>query len=74
MITGLNHVTLSVRDAAESFAFYRDVLGLEPVARWPKGSYFRAGSFWIALVLDENARREKLPEYTHVAFSVSPAD
>ena len=43
MIGSLNHVTLSVRDLDRSFAFYRDVLGLRPLARWKKGVYLLAG-------------------------------
>ncbi|MBI4618276.1 MAG: VOC family protein [Planctomycetes bacterium] len=74
MISGLNHLTLAVRDVEESFDFYSRVLGLVPVARWPKGAYFRAGEFWVAIVLDRSARSGPLPEYTHAAFSVSPED
>jgi catechol 2,3-dioxygenase-like lactoylglutathione lyase family enzyme len=70
MITGLNHVTLSVRDLDASICFYRDLLGLRLVARWPKGAYFSAGDLWLALILDGSARTGPLPEYTHVAFSV----
>lgn len=33
MITGINHVTLSVRDLDESFEFYTATLGLTPAAR-----------------------------------------
>src|SRR5262245_45666154 len=74
MITGVNHITLSIQDVAESFAFYTDVLGLRPVARWPKGAYLLAGDMWVALVLDEHTRADALPEYTHIAFTVAQAD
>lgn len=74
MITGINHLTLAVRDAVESFGFYRDVLGFRPVARWPTGAYFLAGDVWLALVQDRLTRDGALPEYTHVAFSVHPAN
>jgi catechol 2,3-dioxygenase-like lactoylglutathione lyase family enzyme len=30
MITGINHITLSVRSLEESFEFYQNVLGLDP--------------------------------------------
>ena len=72
MITGVNHLTLAVRDIAASFAFYRDVLGCRPLARWPQGAYLLAGDLWLALVVDPAARAAPLPEYTHVAFSVPP--
>jgi catechol 2,3-dioxygenase-like lactoylglutathione lyase family enzyme len=74
MITGCNHITLSVRDMAASLRFYGDVLGLRLVARWPRGAYFSAGDLWLALILDAQARASPLPEYTHVAFTVSPRD
>jgi glutathione S-transferase fosA5 len=74
MITGLNHLTLSIRDVAESFAFYTGVLGFRPLARWPKGAYLLAGDMWVALVLDAHVRTAALPEYTHIAFTVAPAD
>ncbi|OGV79795.1 MAG: glutathione transferase [Lentisphaerae bacterium RIFOXYB12_FULL_65_16] len=74
MITGINHITLSVRDIPESFAFYTDVLGLKPVQKSPSSAYVLAGPAWIALTLDSHARTEPLPEYTHIAFSVSQDD
>ncbi|RRA49019.1 fosfomycin resistance glutathione transferase [Acidipila sp. EB88] len=74
MITGLNHTTLAVRDLDRSFRFYTDVLGLRPVARWYKGAYLLAGTAWICLTLDDATRSGPLPEYTHVAFSVTRAE
>ena len=71
MISGINHLTLAVRDLETSFAFYKDVLGLRPVAKWYKGAYFEAGHDWICLNLDPTTRTECLAEYTHVAFTVS---
>ena len=74
MITGINHITLAVRDPEESFKFYTNVLGFKALTKWPKGSYLLAGDMWITLVADDNARESPLPEYTHVAFSVSDSD
>jgi catechol 2,3-dioxygenase-like lactoylglutathione lyase family enzyme len=74
MISGVNHITLSIKNVEESFAFYTQVLGLRPVARWPKGAYLLAGDLWVALVLDQDARAAALPEYTHIAFTVAQAD
>lgn len=71
MITGFNHVTLAVSDVDVSFAFYTEVLDLRPVARWRKGAHLRAGTDWLCLALDDAARGEPLPEYTHLAFTVS---
>jgi catechol 2,3-dioxygenase-like lactoylglutathione lyase family enzyme len=74
MIKGVNHITLSVKDVEESFTFYTAVLGCRPVARWPQGAYLMAGDVWLALVLDDQARQEALPEYSHIAFTVSLRD
>ena len=74
MITGVNHITLSVRDLEESFNFYTQVLGLHPVVKWPKGACLSAGEMWMALILDEHTRPGPLAEYSHVAFTVSPQD
>jgi catechol 2,3-dioxygenase-like lactoylglutathione lyase family enzyme len=74
MITGINHLTLSVCNVEASFAFYTQVLGFQPVAKWPGGAYLLAGDMWVALVYDERCRVEVAPEYTHVAFSISPQD
>jgi catechol 2,3-dioxygenase-like lactoylglutathione lyase family enzyme len=72
MITGINHITLSVADVEVSFAFYADVLGMKPVAKWPRGAYLLAGDLWIALVIDEKAVLPPSDAYTHIALSVPP--
>ena len=74
MITGINHITLSIADAEHSFRFYTSILGFRPVAKWPKGAYLLAGDTWIALVADPHTRQAALPEYTHIAFSISAQD
>lgn len=74
MITGINHITLAVRDLEESFKFYQEVLGFKPLAKWKKGAYFLAGDLWFCLIQDENTRESPLKEYTHIAFTVSEQD
>lgn len=74
MILGISHITLSVRDLERSFAFYTNVLGLQPVAKWYNGAYLQAGEDWICLSLDSETRQKSLPEYTHTAFSVSSSN
>lgn len=69
MITGMNHITLAVRDIEKSFHFYRDILGLKPLCRWDKGAYFLVGNFWFCLNVDK--KRQPNPCYTHYAFTVS---
>ncbi|WP_163575101.1 fosfomycin resistance glutathione transferase [Halomonas faecis] len=70
MITGINHVTLAVSDLPRAFAFYTEVLGLKPIAKWTSGAYLQAGDDWICLSLDAETRNSPHPDYTHLAFSV----
>jgi catechol 2,3-dioxygenase-like lactoylglutathione lyase family enzyme len=71
MVSGLSHVTLSVSDLDRAFRFYREVLGMRPVARWYKGAYLTAGDLWFCLNLEaEFGERVPNPSYDHVAFSV----
>ena len=74
MVTGINHITLSVRNANASFSFYTDVLGFKPIARWRTGSYLLAGDTWIALYYDRDIHNRPLQEYSHIAFSVDKSD
>ena len=74
MITGLNHITISVKDLAKSYAFYSDVLGFKPLMKHSKGAYFLAGDLWFCIEQDSSTRLEPLSEYTHFAFSVSQSD
>ncbi len=71
MITGLNHITLAMRDLDESFRFYRDVLKFKPLMRAKRIAYFLAGDLWFCLDEDPSTRSGPLPEYTHFAFSVT---
>lgn len=68
MITGMNHITLAVRDVQKSFIFYKNVLGLKPLCKWHKGAYFFVGDFWFCLNADVNRKPSSC--YTHYAFSV----
>lgn len=78
MITGLNHITLAVRDIHVSFNFYANILKFQPLVKWDKGAYFLIGDpinmeigagLWFCLNLDKS--RIPTPCYTHYAFSVS---
>lgn len=71
MISGINHITIAIKDLEKSFAFYRDVLGFRPLMKHSKGAYFLAGETWFCLELDSQARAVELPEDTHFAFGVS---
>ncbi|HET7299447.1 MAG TPA: fosfomycin resistance glutathione transferase [Oleiagrimonas sp.] len=73
MIEGINHLTLSVSNLDRAFAFYTDVLGCRPLARWRRGAYLLAGeTTWLCLTLDAHVRTAPSPEYTHIAFSITP--
>lgn len=74
MITGINHVTLAVRDLERSFRFYTEVLQCRPLARWRSGAYLLAGELWLCLSQDDATRDGPLPEYTHLAFDVPIRD
>jgi glutathione S-transferase fosA5 len=74
MITGINHITLSVSDLDRSFQFYTQILGCQPVARWRRGAYLLAGDLWLCLYLDWQVRKGALPEYTHIALNVAEQD
>ena len=68
MINGVNHITIAVNDIDESFAFYVDVLGMHPHAKWKSGAYLTLDNLWFCLSCD-NARPSQ--DYSHLAFSVS---
>lgn len=74
MITGINHITIAVKDLEQSFHFYSNVLGFKPLVKHAKGAYFLAGDLWFCLDLDSEVRTAELPEYTHFAFSIKQED
>ncbi len=43
MISGLNHVTISVSDLQRSFHFYTQILDFKPMLKWIKRAYLTAG-------------------------------
>ena len=68
MLQGLNHITIAVNDLDQSFAFYADLLGMQPHAKWHQGAYLTLGELWFCLACDE-AKPSK--DYSHIAFDVS---
>ena len=76
MIIGINHMTLAVHDIERSFAFYRDVLGFEPLCKWEGSAYFLVGDSETGLwfCLDRDPGRMSTSCATHYAFSVKPED
>lgn len=71
MLTGLNHITLAVKDVNKSFDFYTNLLGMTAHAKWLKGAYLSLGDLWFCLNLDESKPSK---DYTHIAFSISKMD
>ncbi len=74
MITGINHITISVSNLNRSFEFYTHLLGFKPIAKWEKGAYLTIGDLWFCLFHDDQTRTATLPEYTHIAFSVAGSE
>jgi catechol 2,3-dioxygenase-like lactoylglutathione lyase family enzyme len=74
MLTGLNHLTLTVSDLNRSLAFYRDVLQLRVEATWDAGAYLSLPGLWLCLSLDPLRSSEPCVDYTHYAFSLNTAD
>jgi catechol 2,3-dioxygenase-like lactoylglutathione lyase family enzyme len=78
MITGLNHITLAVKEIEKSFSFYHKVLGFTPLCRWEGSAYFLVGNpnqlgcLWFCL--DRDVSRQETSCSTHYAFSVSQED
>jgi catechol 2,3-dioxygenase-like lactoylglutathione lyase family enzyme len=68
MLTGLNHITLAVKDIDKSFDFYVKLLGMKAHAKWLKGAYLTLGDLWFCLNLDKSNPSK---DYTHIAFSIS---
>ena len=74
MIKGINHITLAVKDVEKSFEFYKDILGLKPVAKGKNGAYLTAGDTWIALNQDSKVLEVKRPDYSHIALNCTSSD
>ncbi len=72
MLTGLNHLTLSVSCLETSFNFYTQTLGCKPLAKWKRGAYLLAGDLWLCLSVNPNLDSPMSSDYTHIAFSVAP--
>jgi len=71
MISGVNHITLTVHDIDIAFNFYTTVLGMKPIMKSRQSAYFQAGNIWIAIVKGER-RDDK--RYDHIAWQVSKED
>lgn len=68
MITGVNHITLSVSNLNQSWDFYTLVLGATPLCRWHKGAYLELGNVWLCLNLQSSTKPAE--DYTHIAWDI----
>lgn len=71
MITGLNHLTISVENLDRSLPFYIDILGFVGHARWNTGAYLSFGNLWLCLSVGESAPAS---DYSHIAFDIKEQD
>lgn len=73
MISGVNHITVSVNDMDASFRFYVDVLGFKPIQKNPRSAYLTAGDLWF--VIERSPDRGAIPagDLSHIALSVDQA-
>ena len=74
MIENINHITFAVENVERSFFFYRNVLGLRPIAKWKNGAYLNAGEMWFALNQDSKVLKAVPNDYSHIAFTCSQTD
>lgn len=78
MITGLNHITLAVKNIEMSFDFYHGLLGFTPLCKWDGSAYFLIGkaddphATWFCL--DRCFEQSSKICSSHIAFSVSKQD
>ena len=74
MLTGFNHLTLSVSNLSRSFDFYSNLLGFKPEAVWNTGAYLSLAELWLCLSLSAEPFSQRIATYTHYAFSIPPED
>jgi len=70
MISGVNHITLSVRDVDRSFSFYAETTGSQAAGALEQR---RLPACRRAVAVPHARRADQvfaLPEYSHIAFSV----
>jgi catechol 2,3-dioxygenase-like lactoylglutathione lyase family enzyme len=70
MISGVNHITVSVDDMDASFRFYVDILGFKPIQKNPKSAYLVSGDLWF--ILDKSRGPSAVPagDLSHIAFTI----
>lgn len=69
MLSGLNHLTLSVKNLELSLHFYHTILGMQLKASWATGAYLSCGPLWLCLSMNKYLE-PIVSGYTHYAFSI----
>lgn len=67
MLTGLNHITLTVSDLDISLDFYQKILGFKAHVKWDKGAYLSLPGLWLCL---NKGEPDEKSDYSHLAFSL----
>src|SRR6187200_2997046 len=76
-VTGIDHVVFNVSDVEKSLAWWRDLLGLEPVRldEWRRGEVpFVSVRISPGTIIDLFARERSGENVDHVALRVEDAD
>lgn len=69
----MNHVTLAVSDLQKSVSCYINAPGLQRIKEWNGNAHLTAGEDQTTcLSQNSSARTPPHPDYTHMAFDVSP--
>jgi len=71
MITGLNHITLTVTKLDRSILFYQEILGMTAEVQWNTGAYLSTPGIWLCLSIGQS---KPSTDYSHIAFSINQAD
>ena len=69
MITGINHITISVKNIDSAFLFYQNILELKPIMKSNRSAYFLVGKMWIAI--DQQEKYIISENYSHICFNIS---
>jgi catechol 2,3-dioxygenase-like lactoylglutathione lyase family enzyme len=80
LVRDVNHISFPVRDLARSLAFYRDLLGLEPIPRpsfGVDGAWLSAGNAQVHLIVTpegvavDQPPPSLNPMASHAAFAIA---
>jgi catechol 2,3-dioxygenase-like lactoylglutathione lyase family enzyme len=73
-VTGIAEIALFADEPATTIAFYRLLLGSEPVAEWPSGAIFAAGEAKLLVHERSPALDGGPPNDDHFAVGVADVD